>query len=183
MPTYTDYLTLNKGESPPRDPHEDNVRIYADEEGVLHLLQSDGTDSDLGAGGGGGSQTVEVATDPDTFVGTHVFDLGGPAACSCVLTVIAADGDGETFGEGDGEISGTSFLKMSADGATADQTQIRGTQVSPPQLVSVDDTTGALVGVTSRYVIVEVDIDRAPDFELYAGENHPTITVRAAITY
>ncbi len=51
----SDFLELNTGPEPAPSPHESGVRVYADDAGALHSLQSDGTDAPIG---GGGSQPV-----------------------------------------------------------------------------------------------------------------------------
>jgi hypothetical protein len=135
--------------------------------------------------GGFSSATATFTTGADTFVGKHVFDLGGPSVVTCTYTVTAQVADGETFGEGDGEISGTCFFLASFDGiagAAFGLPGFTGPVAPPPQLVAVSDEQTACVW-TPRYLICEVDLDEAPDFNIYAGPNHPTMTIRADITY
>ena len=134
---------------------------------------------------GSQSQSVTVTTDPDTFTVTTFLDLSSPTVASVVVTVTAEDADGETFGEGDEEISGTLFIHTSSDGVTPDATNanLGPTQLVVGQLVDVDDTSGAVVRMTSRYVQVQLDIDQAPDFNIYAGSNHPTMTIRIDAAY
>jgi hypothetical protein len=58
-PTYPDYLPLRKtDDTPPRSPEADTSRFYADGDGVLRVIQSDGTDSQVGGGGGGAGTSV-----------------------------------------------------------------------------------------------------------------------------
>lgn len=49
--TYPEYLLLQKGIAPPRDPHATGVRVYADTGGALRSVQSDGTDAAIGGSG------------------------------------------------------------------------------------------------------------------------------------
>jgi len=50
-PTYTDYLELRKSIPPAPAPQEDNTRFYADDNGALRSLQSDGTDAPVAGAG------------------------------------------------------------------------------------------------------------------------------------
>lgn len=90
--TYPEYLQLRKGETPPADPHEVGVRLYADTGGALRTIQSDGTDAAVGGGGGGAVLSArrvltnaEVLTLPTTPVeivaapgaGKMIYYVGG----------------------------------------------------------------------------------------------------------
>lgn len=143
------------------------------------------TEADTGGGSGPVADSATFTTDADAFEGSHVFDLGGPAVVSATLTLTAEVADGETFGEGDGEISGTVFVVSSSDGEVQDEIEPNTgpMQALAPQLVNVNQATQIITRVTSRYLIVRLDIDEAPDFNLYAGPNHPTMTVRIDIIY
>ncbi len=44
----SDFLELNTGPEPAPSPHASGVRVYADNDGTLHSLQSDGTDAPIG---------------------------------------------------------------------------------------------------------------------------------------
>lgn len=86
MGTYRDYLRLRRGGgAPPPDPHG-GTRYYADADGVLRAIQSDGDDAPVGGGGGGsisvtdGSTTVDPATSLDFSSGGTVTDGGGGVA-------------------------------------------------------------------------------------------------------
>jgi len=85
--TYSDYLLLSKGDAPPRDPHASGVRIYADTDGDLRSIQSDGTDAAIGGGGGGGGggvvlgpYTVNWNSDPD--INNDIFYVPGAGTIS-----------------------------------------------------------------------------------------------------
>jgi hypothetical protein len=47
-PTYSDYLPLRKGVAPSADTHASGVRVYADADGALRSIQSDGMDAAVG---------------------------------------------------------------------------------------------------------------------------------------
>ncbi len=53
-----DYLQLRTGQAPGPSIYENDVRVYADEDGVLHELQADGTDTVIGSGGAGVGNAV-----------------------------------------------------------------------------------------------------------------------------
>lgn len=78
--TYSEYVQLRKGEAPPPDNHASGVRVYADTDGTLHTLQSDGTDAEVGSGGGGSTpgpvlDPVQVATAADVaLTGLQTID-------------------------------------------------------------------------------------------------------------
>ena len=56
--TYADYLALRKADpGPPADSHESGTRLYADGDGALRTIQSDGTDAPVAVGG---SMTVKA---------------------------------------------------------------------------------------------------------------------------
>jgi len=56
---YSDYLELLAGPAPPPSPHGGTTRLYVAENGSVRLIESDGTDSEVG-GGRGGSQPVSA---------------------------------------------------------------------------------------------------------------------------
>lgn len=137
--------------------------------------------------GGGALQTItqSFTTDPDSFVGASTFDLGSVAVASAVGVVTAIDADGETFGSADGDLVGVFQVVSSMDGLVAAETEpnIGPAEFAQGYVSAVDENTGAVVRMTSRYIIVGIDIDVLPNFDLYAGANHPTMTVEVTITY
>lgn len=52
-----DFEEFARGPVPPPPGHADYVRVYVDSDAALHVLESDGTDTEIGAGGG--SMTYE----------------------------------------------------------------------------------------------------------------------------
>ena len=66
MSRYSDYLALLRGPAPAPASTEDVVRVYAATDGTLHTLQSDGTDAEVGSGGGVGGLLGPVRVSYDT---------------------------------------------------------------------------------------------------------------------
>lgn len=107
--TYPDYLELRGGETPPADPHEGSVRVYADADQALRTIKSDGTDAPVG-GGGGGSQPVNwcmlglFASPPDPLTASaNFYEL--VAADYAIQEQSGSDFSIGTVGENDGVIS------------------------------------------------------------------------------
>ncbi len=99
MSTYPDYLELRKGVSPAPSTYENDIRVWADEDGVLHSIQSDGSDWKAGTG----------------RPGTNVTEIVAPWEASNPSVVMTPDG--VTFGPYvDGRSSGGSVRYHGLDG-------------------------------------------------------------------
>lgn len=139
---------------------------------------------------GATTQTATVTTDPDTFIGEHVFDLGRPSLVWVVATLVSASADGETFGSDPGEISvDVNNMDASDDGVTFAEAY----QGYSNPAFALDEPwlgvaeSGALPQVTHkklittpRYVRVLTRIQDS-DFNVYAGANNPTGQFRVDI--
>lgn len=69
-------LHLTERSTAPPDPAAGRVTIYADADGALHVLESDGTDTEIGAGGGGGIPESIIEAKGDLIVGTAADTAG-----------------------------------------------------------------------------------------------------------
>jgi hypothetical protein len=81
--SWSDFLKLRSGPAPPPSSEAGAVRVYADANGALRSVQSDGTDAAIGGGGGGGGGTVlgpyTVDWDSDPNINNDIFYLPGSA--------------------------------------------------------------------------------------------------------
>jgi hypothetical protein len=156
-----------------------------------HLVAPDGSlravEEHSGAAPGeseGGSQpqtaTATVTTDPDTFVVSQDFDCGRPTLVAIAFTATAFDADGETW---DVTIAAdVKSLEYSVDGITwllhTYQTLAPDTPGGPGTF-----TFGGLMP-TPRYIRIDrVRIIDPSTFDVYAGPNHPSVTVRIDLEY
>lgn len=89
-PTYPDYLQLRTGQAPPPDPHEKGVRVYADTDGALRSLQSDGTDAAIGGGGGAVLFATRTLTNDEvlSLPSTGVQIVEAPGAGKVLIPVL-----------------------------------------------------------------------------------------------
>lgn len=131
----------------------------------------------------GGSQpdneTVSRTTDPNTFTHTEVFDVGAPGVVAFKFTLTAVDGDGETFGDGPGDIGvglayaaspdGTNWSTVNSMAQDVNHVDNNGNLSTPNQFFEV------LFGTLKegRGVLTILDDAQNP----YAGPNNPTATV------
>jgi hypothetical protein len=146
------------------------------------------------SGGGGGSQTqtltVTVTTDSVTFEGSHVFDLDPLefANVYLTLTVLALDGDGETWGLDPGEIYvrvpiDTDLSQISPDGITYhDWETVMWGGNSSRALTTVSQQEWIL-GLSVRFMLQGFFIADSDDATKYAGANNPTATIQMDLTY
>jgi hypothetical protein len=133
--------------------------------------------------------SVELTTDPDTFiVESEVYDLGNvvnTATMSAELVSFVEDGETVGHAMGEGNIDPNYIFLTSADGVhfgTVVTTFIA--DAFPPNVDPADDayltTPGDPAEVSRlvlRYFRFHLNIDTVDDGELYAGTNHPTVTV------
>jgi hypothetical protein len=128
-------------------------------------------------------QTATVTTDPDTFVVSHTFDLAHPTVFFATATVTVLTADGETFGSGSGQIA----VDMFSVSQSADNVNFR--TIAPADWyhddlgLTVDQVAFDLTGITGRYVSFDnIRIIDPVSFDVYAGVNHPSASVRLDIT-
>ena len=73
--TYADYLALRKADpGPPADSHESGTRLYADGDGALRTIQSDGTDAPVGGGGSVPGTVLPTANPTGVTVDSTTYD-------------------------------------------------------------------------------------------------------------
>lgn len=126
------------------------------------------------------------------FIAQHVFDLGaGIHPSSVAFTLTARTLDGETFGNDAGDIyaetqAGLSAIATSDDGINAYQAlpllAFKHCAVLD-HLVDISDSCVYVEGTVSRYLLVYIAIWEADTFDVYAGANDPSATVRADVSY
>lgn len=127
------------------------------------------------------TQSVAVATDPDTFTGGHSFAVGHPCVVYVKVTLIDVVADGETFGVDDGDLSPAVTFLMSGDGLDVAVTGA-ALVIRDNTLLAVDDYRDYVL-LAPGFVTVTVEIDQQLALDLYAGANHPTVTARIELTY
>ena len=130
----------------------------------------------------GGSQPFKSetgTTDPNTFDLIETFDVGAAGLVVLAMTVVALDGDGETFGSGLGEIGAAFAPESSPDGLV--WTSVVGIVISSDldnngTAITVGQFYSAMYGtfLKGRGLANIVNSDGTP----YGGVNHPTATVR-----
>jgi hypothetical protein len=160
---------------------------FTDSSGVIRLQ---------GTAGGAvpvDTESATVETDPDDFFAREVFDLGHVTMTYVRMTLLAVDGDGETWGDGMGDVS--VYLSYQAAGGPAVGGVSRdGVEYVQPTLVYLHSTSpaGAAFTVgdyvdgyvpTPRYVAAVPYIIDSTSGDIYAGANHPVATVRLDYEY
>lgn len=142
------------------------------------------------------TQSATLTTDADAFVGEHIFDLGaGPHIVTSTVTVVALDGDGETWSP---SLSGTGIIvqqdvviTIESGGATEkfgysfdgiSYIALTPSAVHEPDLLTVGAENFALM-LVPRYLRLNVAIADNATFNRYSGANHPTATIRFDIEY
>lgn len=150
--------------------------------------------------GGGGSQPqiidVELTTDPDTFLVNWDYDFGQVTPLFVSSKVTALDGDGETWGDGPGEISvrlgsaGGLWQAQRDDVPTVPGWTNLSVLWAVLNLNSIDtmDTVGqynAYTFVVPQCLRLLADAAGIVDDngDPYAGANHPTATFRLYVEY
>jgi hypothetical protein len=163
--------------------------------GDVATVQADGS---LAPGGGSQPQTLtlDLTTDPDTFLINWEHDFGKVTPLFVSIVVLALDGDGETWGTGMGEISALisgppgGFQAQRDDAPTVPgwTTLVSAFKVYSGSAIDTFDTVGQYAAFTylcpqclrfppDAWGIVDENGDP------YAGANHPTATVRLTVEY
>src|SRR5690606_39012020 len=70
LPSGDDYLQLEEQASPPANPSSGFKRIYADTDGKVYQVDSNGIVRELGSGSGGGGFMPLLSGDDSNFEGT-----------------------------------------------------------------------------------------------------------------
>jgi hypothetical protein len=162
-------------------------------EHIEELVGGGETDLHSHAGGGGAAtpqtDTATVTTDTNTFIVGHVFDLGHATTVYLKMTVLALTPDGETFGNGAGQIGvdmtfgatpGPTAFGVSRDGVTYAHAGGQGIEIAIA--VAVDGVVDFQV-TSPRFVKPCVVIYDNDSGDVYAGANNPTAQARIDIEY
>lgn len=135
------------------------------------------------------TQTATVTTNANTFVASHVFDLGMTVANVLVTyTLLAVTLDGEVFDvttDSGGLSVSIDELHVSFDGLTDDGFHSGVFERTYPNMATVGQTSYQLL-LVPRYITPSVRLQHAvPDMgqQDYAGPNHPTAQVRIDVEY
>jgi hypothetical protein len=118
-------------------------------------------------------------TDPNTFEVIETFEVGVPGLVVLTMTVLALDGDGETWGDGVGEIGVFLDTKISVDGITwtGGQALVYDRDLDIGGQASVVGQHSSSIYATFRYgqgIASVYNFDSTP----YVGANHPTAEVQ-----
>jgi hypothetical protein len=129
---------------------------------------------------GDSTATATVTTDPDTFLASHVFDLGRSVGASYLtVTLLSFDADGETIDPETGIVALFAVDWNTDAGFTAPTT---GPMNAGNEIVDVGDAD-YLGAVIPRYLRVSASILDKNTGDLYAGANHPTAQLRLDVDY
>jgi hypothetical protein len=135
-------------------------------------------------GGGGGvlTQTATLTTDPNTFVATHVFDLGHATVVYSHATLLSYDADGETWGGSPGQILiAITDIFQSRDGSTFSPLPGGGLLSFTP---GPSGFAFELLNIVPRYLKIDsLAIVDGSSYDVYAGTHHPGATVQFDIEY
>lgn len=144
----------------------------------------------LGGGGSPSTQTADLTTDPDAFAASHLFDVEAARLVYWKMTVLALTPDGETFGDGSGEIGVDGVLDNASGGVESGVSRDNTTFVAIAGATGlhtaiptdVDDFVDGVI-VVPRYAKIAAFIYDNDTGEKYAGANNPTAQVRVDIEY
>lgn len=135
------------------------------------------------------TQTLTIDTDPDTFTGEVIVDLGHPTVVGAVFSFVSSVPDGETFGVGSGDlvVFVDSPITSSLDGIAFTTVAYTGGFAPDPGFGVYTATPGPGHEMWNgmacqRYLKLRVAL-QDDQGNPYVGANHPTAHLSVTVTY